>query len=316
MLRRMPPLGWLRAFEAAARHVSFVAAAEELGVTPTAVSQQVRLLEQHLGRLLFHRLPRGLRLAEAGHSYLPLLNDVFERITAGTTEIFGERTGNRLLVRSTVAFATYWLVPRLERFRAAHPRIELRLTSSIWSADFPDPGIDLEIRFGNGDWPGLSAERLTWDRAFPVCSPALAAGPPRLARPAGLARHTLLHTIGFREGWAQWLQVAGVADLVEAPAGPEFDTAVVAIELALRSAGIAMGRTCFVDHLLADGRLVAPFDLALPADEAFYLAAAAGRPESEAAHAFRAWLRAEIARTTIPPRPRARRRQTAHRKRR
>jgi LysR family glycine cleavage system transcriptional activator len=294
MARRLPPLTWLRSFEAAARHVSFSLAAEELGVTPSAVSQQVHLLEEHLGRLLFHRLPRGLRLAEAGQSYLPLLNAVFERLSYGTTEIFGERSDKRVSVRSTVAFAAYWLAPRLTRFRAAHPDFELRLTSSIWSAEFPDPGIDLEIRFGNGDWPGLTAERLTWDRVFPVCSPTVAAGPPRLSRPAGLAGHALLHTIGFREDWRQWLKAAGADQQVDARGGLECDTAVIALELAMLGEGIALGRSCFVDGLLATGRLVAPFALKLPAEEAFYLAAPAGQPDTAAALAFRRWLRSEI----------------------
>lgn len=294
--RRLPPLGWLRAFEAAARHGSFVAAADELGVTPSAISQQVRSLEQHLGRLLFHRLPRGLRLAEGGQSYLPLLSNILERLAAGTEEIFGRRAGGRLVIRATVAFAALWLAPRLARFRAAHPGIELRLTSSIWSAEFPDPGIDLEIRFGTGDWPGLAAERLTWDHVFPVCSAALAAGPPRLAQPRELTRHTLLHTIGFREGWPQWLEAAGAGGRVDPHAGPEFDTAVMAIDLALRGAGVAMGRSCFVDHLLRSGRLVAPFRLRLATEEAFYLAAPAGQADTEAARAFRGWLRRETAR--------------------
>ena len=310
MSRRLPSLAWLRAFEAAARHVSFAAAAEELGVTPSAVSQQVRLLEQHLGRLLFHRLPRGLRLAEAGQSYLPLLNETFDRLASGTTEIFGERGGNRLTVRSTVAFAMFWLGPRLQRFRELHPEIELRLTSSIWSAEFPDPGLDMEIRLGTGDWPGLSAERLTWDRVFPVCSPTLAAGPPRLTKPADLARCTLLHTIGFRDGWEEWLAAAGASQHVDSRHGPEFDTAALAIGLALDGTGVALGRSCFVDRLVASGRLVRPFALTLSTDEAFYLTAPAARAESDAARAFRTWIRREAS----PGRTAATRRRPARRK--
>jgi LysR family glycine cleavage system transcriptional activator len=293
MSRALPPLTWLRAFEAAARHRSFVAAAVELGVTPSAVSQQVRLLEQHLGRLLFHRLPRGLKLAEAGESYLPLLSEAFERLSAGTVEIFGQHRTHRLTIRATVAFSVLWLAPRLPRFSALHPDIEFRVTSSIWPAEFPDSGIDLEIRQGTGDWPGLEAERLTRDHVFPICSPTLAAGPPGLAQPADLVRHTLLHAIGFREGWAQWLKSAGVANLVDARRGLEFDTGVMTMEMALRGAGVALGRTCFVAELLAGGRLVAPFSLSVPTDEAFFLVAPSRRRETDAARAFRQWLRAE-----------------------
>ena len=293
MLRRLPPLTWLRSFEAAARHVSFALAAQELGVTPSAVSQQVRLLEQHLGRLLFHRLPRGLQLAEAGQSYLPLLNGIFERLSRGTDEIFGERSEKRVAIRSTVAFATYWLAPRLARFHSTHPDLELRLTSSIWSAEFPDPDIDLEVRFGSGNWPGLTVERLTWDYVLPVCNPGIARG---LTRPEDLARHPLLHTIGFREGWAQWLKAAGLERKVDAQRGLECDTAVIALELAMLGAGIALARSCFVERLLATGRLVAAFSLKLPAEEAFYLAVPSAQSDTEAARAFRHWLRAEVAR--------------------
>src|SRR5690606_32802239 len=119
------------------RHVSFTGAAQELGVTPSAVSQQVRLLEQHLGRVLFYRLPRSLRLAEAGEAYLPLVRDAFDRLAASTAEIFG----GRLKVKATAAFAVFWLMPRLPRFRALHPDVALRITTSIWSAEIPDPGI-------------------------------------------------------------------------------------------------------------------------------------------------------------------------------
>lgn len=293
MARHLPPVNWLRAFEAAARHVSFTGAAQELGVTPSAVSQQVRLLEQHLGRVLFYRLPRSLRLAEAGEAYLPLVRDAFDRLAASTAEIFGDRAGGRLKVKATAAFAVFWLMPRLPRFRALHPDVALRITTSIWSAEIPDPGIELEVRLGAGNWPGLQAERLTWDTVFPVCSPVLRDGPPRLARPADLAGHTLLHVLGFREGWTQWLARAGAAKQVDAAQGLEFDTAVTAIELALRGAGVALGRSCFVGELLATGRLVAPFDLVLPAEEAFYLVSPAGRPIGSAAERFRAWLLAE-----------------------
>ncbi|MEX2200327.1 MAG: LysR substrate-binding domain-containing protein [Dongiaceae bacterium] len=291
--RRLPPLTWLRAFEASARHVSFAAAADELGVTPSAVSQQVRLLEQHLGRLLFHRLPRGLRLAEAGQSYLPLLHAAFERVARGTEEIFGERSEKRLTLRSTVSFASYWLLPRLARFRATHPELNLRLTSSIWSAEYPDPGIDLEVRLGTGDWPGLRAERLTWDRVYPVCSPGTASAPPHLKQPADIARHKLLHIIGFREGWPQWLKAANADRAVDTGRGLECDTTLIAMELAMQGEGIAMGRSCFADRLIETGRLVAPFPLELPSEEAFYLASPVDRPDTEPVRVFRNWITEE-----------------------
>lgn len=290
MSHRLPPLNWLRTFESAARHLSFTAAAAELGVTQSAVSQQVRLLEQHLGRVLFHRLPRGLRLAEAGEALLPLLRDTFERLAAGTTEIFGAPVSNRLVVRATTGFALLWLAPRLPRFHAAHPDVGLHVVTSIWPAEYTDPSLDLEIRCGGGHWPGLEAERLTWDEVFPVCSPLLAKGPRPLSDPADLASHVLLHVVGFRDGWMQWLARAGVADRVDASGGLTFDTAAMALDLAAQGAGVALGRSCYVREAIKAGRLTAPFEISLATDEAFYLVAAKERPRSWAANAFRDWL--------------------------
>jgi LysR family glycine cleavage system transcriptional activator len=271
MSSRLPPINWLHAFEVAARHMSFTEAGRELGVTQSAVSQRVRLLERHLGRPLFHRLPRGIKLAAAGESLLPLLSETFNRLVEGTGEIFGRPGRDRLVLRATLGFAAFWLAPRLARFHAAHPEIGLRVITSVWSAEYPAPGIDLEIRPGTGSWPGLEAERLTWDKVFPVCSPALLRGRNRLASPADLARHTLLHQIGFREGWIHWLARAGASGQVDANKGVEFDTAVLAIEQAVRGKGVALGRTCYVEELVAEGRLAVPFDIVLASTEAFYL---------------------------------------------
>lgn len=293
MLHRLPPLNWLRTFESAARHLSFTAAAAELGVTQSAVSQQVRLLEQHLGRVLFHRLPRGLKLAEAGEALLPLLRDTFERLATGTAEIFGAPVNNRLMVRATTGFALLWLAPRLQRFHAAHPDIGLHVITSIWPAEYTDPSLDLEIRCGGGHWPGLEAERLSWDEVFPVCSPALGVGPRPLCDPADLASHVLLHVVGFQDGWTQWLARAGVADRVDASGGLTFDTAAMALELAAQGAGVALGRSCYVREAIETGRLIAPFKFAFATDEAFYLVAPKERPRSRAATAFRDWLLAE-----------------------
>ncbi|WP_119459499.1 transcriptional regulator GcvA [Rhodospirillaceae bacterium SYSU D60014] len=293
MADRLPPLNWLRAFEAAGRHMSFTEAARELGITQSAVSQQVRLLEQHLGRLLFHRLPRGLKLADAGEALLPLVRETFGRLAEGTAEIFGRTSGDRLAIRVTPAFAVLWLAPRLPRFYAAHPEIKLRIISSTWLADQSDPGIDLEVRYGRGNGAGPQADRLTWDHVFPVCSPALCQGPRRLTAPADLAGHRLLHAIGFRDGWAHWLAQAGVADQVDAARGQEFDTAILALDLAMQGAGVALGRTCFVAPLIAAGRLVAPFDVTLTTEEAFYVVSPEGRSDSQAAQLFRHWLLAE-----------------------
>jgi LysR family glycine cleavage system transcriptional activator len=295
MAKKLPPLNWLRTFEAAATTMSFTAAARELGITQSAVSQQVRLLESHLGRPLFHRLPRGLRLTEAGDALLPLLGDAFTQIANGTAEIFGDLARVRLMVRATTSFAALWLVPRLPRFRARHPDIEFRLTSSIWAVDYPDPAVDLEIRYGTGRWSGLKSDRLTWDELFPVCSPDWAQGPQQMKRLEDLGRRTLLHVFGFRDGWPEWLAKAGLADKIDGASGLEFDLGLAALDLAERGVGVALGRTCYAAELIAAGRLIVPFDITLPTDEAFYLVSAEGRPSTAAAVAFRTWVLEEAA---------------------
>jgi LysR family glycine cleavage system transcriptional activator len=293
MRRRLPPLNWLRAFEAAARHMSFTGAARELNVTQAAVSQQVKLLERHLERPLFDRLPRSLALTDAGEAYLPAVRDAFERLADGTEEVFGAHGGGPLTVRCAVSFALLWLAPRLARFRAAHPDLALRVTNAVWPVESGWDAVDLEVRYGGGKWPGLRAERLTSDRLFPVCGPALMAGASGLRRPADLRRFELLHVIGQRHGWPHWLKAAGV-DTAGASPGAQFDTSAMALEVAANGGGVALGRGPLVDGHIRAGRLAVPFGPEMPTDEAFYLVAPADRVEHAEAAKFRAWLTAEL----------------------
>ena len=296
MAKGLPPVNWLRAFEVAARHASFSGAARELGVTPSAVSQQVRLLEEHLGAALFDRLPRGLALTLAGESYLPIVAESFERLRRGTRTLFGGRDRERITVRSAAGFARFWLLPRLPRFAKDHPELTLRVASSTWGVEPFDSDIDMEIRFGTGPWPGFSAERLSWDWVYPVCSPRL-----RLKDPAELARQQLIHTIGFREGWGEWLSAAGLPGLKPA-ASIEFDSMVLSIQLALDGEGVALGRSALVDGLVESRRLAIPFALRLEAEESFHLLWRAGRQPSAAMQLFRDWLLSEAAATRRPSR--------------
>ncbi len=295
MKRAIPPPNWLHTFEAAARCLSFTDAAQELGITPSAVSQQIRLLEQTLGLPLFHRLPKGLELTGDGLAYLPAIQEGFQRMAESTQALFGGGRGLLLTLRSNAAFALLWLSPRLPRFRQAHPDVALRVNVSIWLTETDWDGVSLEIRYGGGDWPGFKAERLTRERLFPVCAPALADGPPGLHRPADLATHPLIHLLGDAEGWPRWLALAGVEDLKANP-GLQFDSSAVALEAAAAGAGVVLGKQTFADPYLRTGRLVRPFEAAIDSDEGFFLVSPEGRVDPPQAAAFRAWLHAEAAR--------------------
>jgi len=294
MARRLPPLNWLRAFEAAARHLSFTDAAHELKVSQPAVSQQVKLLEHWLGEPLFRRYPRGLGLTVAGAAYLPVVRQAFERLSGGTEELFGREHGTRVTVRTYVSFALEWLAPRLARFADAHPGIDVRITSSVWLTEFDWETVDLDIRFGDGVWPELRAERLSRERLFPVCAPALRGGDPPLAAPADLARHRLLHVLGIDAGWQDWLRAAGVEG-VDAGRGYQLDNAATALDLAARGVGVALGWSSLARSRLSSGRLIAPFGPRMEVRDGWFLLSPAKRADTPAAASFRDWLAAEAA---------------------
>jgi len=289
MPHQMPPLSWLRAFEAAARHLSFTQAAAELNLTQTAISKQVKLLEHHLREPLFERLPRSLALTKAGAAYLPKVNDAFERLSAGTLEVFGGRRLGILSVRAPVGYAIEWLAARLPRFLSAHPSIQVRIVSSVWAEEYDAETFDLDIRYGFGNWPGFHADRVTSEKLIPMCTAALA---KRLKAPDDLARERLLHVLGYQEGWATWLAAAG-ASRTDPDSGLWFDTTPMALEVAAQGGGVALGRSSMIERALESGRLVKPFALELPIDEGFFLVA----PEKGARHpdakVFRAWLLSE-----------------------
>jgi LysR family transcriptional regulator, glycine cleavage system transcriptional activator len=264
----LPPLPWLRAFEVSARRLSFTSAAQELALSQAAVSKQIKLLELKLGEPLFFRFPRSLRLTKAGEAFLPKVQDAFERLSAGASEVFGPRRSDVLTIRCAVGFAVNWLAPRLPDFMAKHPDIALRLISSVWNEDAGSEAFDLDIRYGDGRWPGVTSERLTREALQPVCSPKLLKD-GRLKTPGDLMNQTLIHVLGYKDGWALWLKRAGVKTM---PAiSLQCDTSLMAFELAAEGAGVAMGRTSMLAKDLNSGRLVAPFELAVPVEEGFYV---------------------------------------------
>jgi len=283
MLRPRLPLNALRAFEAAARHQNLTRAAAELCVSQAALSHQIKTLETHLGVRLFHRLPRGVALTDEAAALYPVLGDCFDRIAA-TLDQFSEGRYRHVLAVGVVAtFATGWLLPRLADFAAAHPDIELRLQTHNNRIDLAGEGLELAIRFGDGDWQGQVSTAVLDAPFAPVCAPALAA---RLRTPADLLRVPLLRSYRSDE-WSRWAQIAGQASL-EAR-GPMFDSSLALASAAAAGAGVALLPLRMFEHDLASERLVQPF--AIEADLGrYWLTRLRSRAESEPARRFREWL--------------------------
>jgi LysR family transcriptional regulator, glycine cleavage system transcriptional activator len=291
MSPRFPPLPWLRAFEASARHLSFTDAATELHLTQAAISKQVKLLEHFLREPLFHRKPRSLVLTKIGAAYLPKVRDAFERLAGGTEEVFGNRRSEMLCLRAPAAFSVHWLAARLPGFYRQHPETPLRLVSSVWNEEFDKERFDLDIRYGDGRWPGFHSDQLTWESLVPVCAPSVAA---QMHTPADIAHQPLLHVLGYEEGWAAWLRAAGVTG-VSPGAGHQFDSSALAFQVAAQGFGVALGRTSMTAQEIASGRLVAPFALQVPVREAFHMIAPLDGREHPDAARFRRWILAEAA---------------------
>ncbi len=298
MARRLPPLNAMRAFEAAARHLSFTKAAGELHVTPAAVSHQVKALEEWLGLPLFRRRNREVVLTEAGQTYYPGLRDGFDRLAGATERVTARDETGELRVSASPSFAAKWLVPRLYRLRARHPEIDVLLSTSDHLVDFGVEKIDITLRYGTGRYPGLEVIRLMETDVFPVCAPALADGDPPLRVPADLARHTLLHDdFGEISGentvnWEMWLRAAGVKD-ANLGRGPSFTDSSMVLMAAIDGQGVALTRGTLAAGDLAAGRLVKPFDLALPSNWAYYVVYPPETRDRPKIKAFRAWLLAE-----------------------
>jgi LysR family glycine cleavage system transcriptional activator len=286
---RLPPLGALRAFEAAARHLSFTRAAAELHVTQAAISHQIRLLEEAVGLRLFVRLNRSLRLTDEGRALLPFVRDGFAQLRAGVDRLRAAGRSGVLTLTAPPSFAASWLVPRLVRFQAAHPEVEVRLQTSMRLVDFAREGIDAGIRYGRGSWPGLLAQRLLSEDLFPVCAPGLL----REGR-LDLTSVQLLHVETFPDDWRRWLAVAGIGG-VDPERGSWFDAAALAHEAAANGLGVAMGRRHLVAAAIDAGRLVAPFGVELPADVAYFFVCPPERAGLAKVVTFRDWLLAEVA---------------------
>ncbi|MFA4765716.1 LysR family transcriptional regulator AmpR [Xanthomonas perforans] len=286
MPRPRLPLNALRAFEAAARHQNLTRAANELCVSQAALSHQIKALEQQLGTSLFHRLPRGVALTDEGAALAPVLGEAFDRIAA-TLERFADGRYREVLSVGVVGtFATGWLLPRLAAFHATHADIELRLSTHNNRVDLAGEGLDLAIRFGDGDWQGQVAEAVMEAPFAPVCAPAMARG---LRVPEDLARVPLLRSYRLDE-WPQWFRAARAT---EVPArGSMFDSSLTLASAAAAGAGVALLPLPMFRQDLAAGRLVCPFPITIDAGR-YWLTRLRSRPQSDAGRRLRDWLLAQ-----------------------
>jgi LysR family glycine cleavage system transcriptional activator len=294
MTTRLPSLNGLRAFEAAARHLSFTQAAAELNVTQTAISHQIRRLEQELGHRLFVRKNRALALTPKAKDYLPGVRAAFNDLRLATDRLLRKDADNVLTISTLASLAAKWLLPQLSTFQEAHPGIDVRITTSTSLVDFSSGDVDAAIRYGRGHWPGVRAQWLMADEVFPVCSPALLKGNKPLRCPEDLSRYTLLHSSGYDDDWRLWLTAAGLPTDISRQPGLSFDLIFMTVQAAIDGIGVAMGRTSYVSDDIAKGRLVVPFKIALPADAGFYLVSPEAVEVPPKLRLFREWLLAAV----------------------
>jgi LysR family glycine cleavage system transcriptional activator len=308
---RLAPLNGLRAFESAARHLSFSMAATELSVTAGAISHQIAALEDFLDVKLFHRGPRGVTLTAAAEACLPLLSQGFSTIREAVALLDGDASSRPLTVNVAPAFATRWLLPRLATFTTVHPDIELRVSTGLGLIDTqrlepssgldemvePEIAADVSIRFGRGEYPGLKSEKLFEAAITPVCGPRLLNKQETPLQPTDLRRFTLLHhDTAYFDGdttdWAVWLKAAGV-DGIDANRGPRFSHAGLALDAAEDGLGFALGITALTAADFLSGRLVAPFALRLASNYSYHLVCSKSLNDHPDLQTFRAWLVAE-----------------------
>lgn len=302
-MRRLPPLTALKAFEAVGRLGNVKEAADELNVTPAAVSHQIRALEEHLEVELFSRTTRNLLLTRSGAEFLAAVSAAFDLLKEGADRLSSETGRQRLVVNSLPSFASNFLVPRLLQFHQAHPELDMEINTTV---RFGDPfelkniGADVAIRAGlhEGAWPGMVAERLVPEEMFPVCAPSLLSGATPLAAPTDLAHHTLLIVSRTPEGWPDWLEAAKAkgwdVEGVDPHHGLRFDTIQLAMTAAIEGMGVVIGRRPLVDAYLDSGLLVSPFDLSVTSKLAYWLVYPPRMAQTERLRAFRDWLRSEL----------------------
>ncbi|CAB3694738.1 Glycine cleavage system transcriptional activator [Paraburkholderia graminis C4D1M] len=288
---KLPSLNGLKVFERVARHMSFTKAAAELNVTQTAVSHQIRRLEDELGIRLFHRFKERLELTASGQVYLQGVSLAFEQLRFSTEQLLEGSNKSTLTISTLATFASKWLLPRLGSFRLKHPDIDIRLSASTDLIHFVAGGADAAIRYGSGEWKGLRVDRLMDDEIFPVCSPKLLTGSHPLTSVDNLAHHTLLQVSGVTSNdWSIWLDAAKLPTNLRGGARLTFDLALMAVQAAVEGHGVCIGRRAYVEDDLRAGRLIAPFGKSVITDRAFYLVSPHDLANCAKVVALRTWL--------------------------
>ena len=301
---RLPPLNALRAFEAAARRLSFTQAADELNVTPGAISQQIRQLEDYAGTPLFKRTGRSVLLTDAAQASLPLVREAFERISEAGRIMQAPARKGRVMVSCAPSFAAKWLAPKLDGFHREHPDTEAWISADMGLTDFTMADADFAIRYGRGNYDGLKSEKLLDETVLPVCSPSLLEGPDAIRRPEDLRHHTLLHDESSENDpscpdWASWLRARRVEG-VDGTRGPRFNQAILVIESAAAGRGVALAKQAIAAADLASGRLVAPFaDGSTLIDFGYWLVWPKGRHLSPDVRDFMKWVKTEATKGEI-----------------
>ncbi len=292
MHRRLPPLNALKAFEAAARHLSFTRAADELFVTQAAVSHQIKALEDYLSMKLFLRRNRTLLLTEEGQAYFLELKDIFKNLQEATEKLLAKGSKGAVTVAMPPSFASQWLVPRISKFSQAHPDIDVRIKAVDFDEGFLDDDVDVAIYYGKGRWSGVSADKLHTEFLTPLCSPLLFSGPKPLNDLSDLKHHVLLHD-SSRAAWKDWLKHVGVQG-VNVNQGPVFSHSMLVLQAAALGQGIALGNTVLARPELDAGRLVIPFEEKVESRDAFYLVCDEAQAELGKIAAFRNWVLTQV----------------------
>ena len=293
IIRRLPPLNALRVFEAAARNDSFVDAADELSVTASAVSHQIKTLEQFLGVVLFKRNKRKVQLTPLGEQYLVSIKYALDEIAVATQRLLANTETDIVTISVAPNFLTRWLMPRMQRFQEKFPDVELQISASTGLIDFNKSNTDMAIYFGSGEWHDIDMHFLRDVLLVPVCSPALVSGSKSLVHPEDLRKHTLIHVSKRLNEWPEWLQLVGV-EYVGFSRGLQLSSSQLATAAAQEGLGVTLADSTFASREIIEGKLIMPFDIMLDTHQSFYLVHQKNRLLTYAMRVFKEWVIEEM----------------------